>query len=307
MITSRTRSLISLAGLAALLLPACGDDGDGAAGTPDTTDAAGDATLPPVDTTDAGTTPPPETTNVPSGIEHPTGADDVVVRIGYYGGFVPAEYAFRNLPVLLLSGDGRLLRGVVVPDIYPGPLVAGAIQRSVTEAGIQDLLALADEHGLLADHTYDRPMNIADAPDAVVEITAGGDTFFHSAYALGIGDETDDARTALAAFVDAATGGGVNDWGYADNPELGPDVPFVPETYLIRSMPAPAASGDIAPTLVDWPTNTSVRLADASDCAAVPAIEVDALFEHATQLTYFVEDGTTYQLSVKPQLPGDAC
>ena len=67
----------------------------------------------------------------------------------------------------------------------------------VTEAGIQELLALADEHGLLADVEYTDPTNIADAPDTVVEISANGTTYRHVAYALGIGDETDPARASV--------------------------------------------------------------------------------------------------------------
>jgi hypothetical protein len=252
---------------------------------------------------------PPADSVAPGGsIEHPTGADDAVVRIAYEGGFVPVEYVFRNLPVLLVTGDGRVLQPGPVPEIYPGPLVSPVLQRSVTEAGIQDLLALAEQHGLLADVEYTNPTNIADAPDTVVEIAADGDTYVHRAYALGLaGDEQDPARAELAAFVSAATGGAITDWLYADNPELGTEVPFVPETYLIQASTAPEQGGDIAPTLVDWPAEASVRLADAADCAAVPASEVGAVFESATQLTYFVDGGVIYQLWVRPQLPGDGC
>jgi hypothetical protein len=50
-----------------------------------------------------------------------------------------------------------------VVAIYPGPLLPNLLQRSITETGIQRLLDLADEHGLLGDVTYARPDNIADA------------------------------------------------------------------------------------------------------------------------------------------------
>ncbi len=284
-------------------LAACGDDtaSDDGAGSSDGTLPV--ETVPPVDTQ-----PPVTTTPAPAGIEHPTGADDVVVRIAYEGGFVPVEYVFRNLPVLLLSGDGRLFQQGAVPEIYPGPLVSPVIERSVTEDGIQDLLTLADEHGLLADVEYTSPTNIADASDTVVEISANGRTYVHRAYALGlIEDEQDPARADLAAFVSAATGGRVTDWLYVDNPELGTEHPFAPDTYLVRALPTTETGGEIAPTLIDWPADSSIRLADASDCAAIPAAEVEPLFDGATQLTYFVDAGVTYQLSVKPQLPGDAC
>jgi hypothetical protein len=173
----------------------------------------------------------------------------------------------------------------------------------VTEAGIQELLALADELGLLAAIEYSNPTNIADAPDTVVEISANGETYVHRAYALGLDAETDPARAALAEFVTQATG----DWLYADNPELGPEAPYATDTFLIRASEVGDYTGDIEPTVVDWPAEAPVRLADAGECAAVPATAVGDLFADATQLTFFAEDGITYQLTVKPLLPGDGC
>jgi hypothetical protein len=175
--------------------------------------------------------------------------------------------------------------------------------RAVTETGIQDLLALADRHGLLADIEYTNPTNVADAPDTVVEISANGRTFTHRAYALGIDTETDPARAALADFVTQATG----DWLHGDNPELGTEQPYTSDTFLIRASEVGDYTGDIEPTVVDWPADTSVRLTDASECAAIPAAEVGDLFANANQLTYFAENGITYQVAVKPLLPGDGC
>ena len=45
----------------------------------------------------------------------------------------------------------------------------------------------------------------------------------------------------------------------------------------------------------------------AATAVAVPAADVAALFADATQLTFFVDEGVTYQLAVKPQLPGSSC
>ena len=289
----KTPRYLAYAAIAAVVLAACGDDspsGDAPSDSPPTD------TVAPVDTT------APPTTGA-GGIDHPTGADDVVVRIAYEGGFVPVEVAFLDLPTLLVTGDGQAIVQGPVAEIYPGPLLPNMQARPVTEAGIQDLLALAADHGLLADVEYTNPTNIADAPDTVVEIAANGETYVHRAYALGIADETDPARATLADFVAQATG----DWLYGDNPELGPEAPYVTDTFLIRASEVGDYTGDIEPTVVDWPAETSVRLADASECAAVPAAEVGDLFADATQLTFFAEDGITYQLTVKPLLPGDGC
>ena len=282
--------------LAALPLAACGDDSSSS------DDPDGSM---PVDTVAPVDTAPPTTASptVPSGLAHPTGADDIVVRIAYTGGLVPAEVAFLDLPTLLVTGDGHAIVQGAVPEIYPGPLLPNMQTRPVTEAGIEQLLALAADVGLLADVDYTNPTNIADAPDTVVEISANGDTFVHRAYALGLDAETDPARRALADFVAQATG----DWLYGDNPELGPEQPYTSDTFLIHVSQLGDYTGDIKPTVVDWPAGASVRLADAGECAAVPASEVGHLFENADQLTFFAEDAITYRVTPKPLIVGDAC
>ena len=290
--------LIAVPALAALLLVACGDDSSNGSAP---TDSLPVDTVAPIDTTVPPTKAPPTTAQ--SGFAHPTGADDVVVRIAYEGGFIPVEMAFLNLPTLLVSGDGHVYVQGPVPEIYPGPLLPNIQISPVTEAGVQDLLGLADEHGLLADVEYTDPTNIADAPNTVVEIAANGETFRHSAYALGLDEETDPARRALADFVAAATG----DWMYGPNPEVGPQEQFQGEHFLIRASEVGDYTGEIEPTVVEWPADASVRLADAAECATIPTSEVGELFAGANQLTFFAEDGITYQLTVKPQLPGDAC
>ena len=133
--------------------------------TPATEPTTGE-TLPPVDTRPTRRhRHHPRPTPGADGIEHPTGADDVVVRIGYEGGFVPVEYVFSNLPTLLVTGDGRVI-------------VAGPADRDLSRSAAAEraaahdqrsrhpgAAALAEEHGLLPDVEYYEPdTNIADAP-----------------------------------------------------------------------------------------------------------------------------------------------
>ena len=168
------------------------------------------------------------------------------------------------------------------------------------------MLRLAEEHDLFRDVTYEGTTNIADAPDIVVTIAANGATYEHRAYALGMsgdgGNETDEARASLASFFEQATD--IVTAAGADT--LGPEEPFESTSYLIRATVADESTVDmdLAPTLVDWPTDAPVRLADASECATLPVESFAELFASATQLTWFVDDGVTYQLVVKPQLPG---
>ena len=292
-----TLTPLAIAAVIALGLAACGDDSD----SPSATELTTGETLPPVDT------PPVDTDTVDTGgdgIQHPTGADEIVLRIGYEGGFVPVEYVFLDLPTLLVTGDGRVIVQGPQIAIYPGPLLPNLQERTISEDGIQALLRLARDHDLVRDVTYEDDPLIADAPYTVVTISADGATYEHEAYALGIGGdaETDEARAQLASFVAAATDI-VNAAG-ADT--LGPEVPYETTSYLIRATVADEATApdDIAPEIVDWPADAPVRLADARECATVPAESFTDLFASATQLTWFADAGVTYQLTVKPQLPG---
>jgi hypothetical protein len=275
----------------AAVIAACGDDATVPAAQP------GDSI--PAPTT---TAPPPTTTEAPDdAIEHPTGADEVVVEIAVEGGFMPVEAVFTQLPVLLVTGDGsQYVQGPQI-EIYPGPLLPNVQVSDIGEHGIQSLLELAAEHGLFTEREYEAPEFVADAPDTVVTVRANGETYVHRAYALGIGgldgsEETGD-RAELLAFVEAATAGLIEG-----------ERAFEPDTYLVRATPVDDLSVyEVEPTVTEWPADVSVALADADRCAPVPAGEVGSLFADANQLTFFVDGDVTYQVSVKPQLPGGGC
>lgn len=280
----------------AALLAACGDPSTEPAG-------AGPSTDPSLD---------------PSGgteIQHPTDAGSAVIRITYEGGFVPQGHAFVNTPTLIVSGDGRVFVPGAVAEIYPGPLLAPIGVRSITEAGVQRLLALADRAGLLAsppDYSSAADTTIADAPNTVVTISANGSTYVHRAYALGIatGDQTGTAgestseRQALLGFVQMAS-----DLPAAAGAEtLGEETmlahgEFRLQSYVITD--ADIASIEPAPMVVDWPDSVGVDLASANECARVSADAARTLFADANQNTFFRDDDATYRLAVAGVLPGD--
>jgi hypothetical protein len=53
-------------------------------------------------------------------ISHPTGAEDLVLRVETSGGFVPMEYNVTRLPSWSLYGDGRIVTEDQI-EIYPQP------------------------------------------------------------------------------------------------------------------------------------------------------------------------------------------
>lgn len=241
-------------------------------------------------------------------IRHASGRDDVVVRIGFEGGFTAPGYQFIRIPTLLISGDGRVITAGAQTEQYPGPLLPPLLERSITETGMQKVLEVADKANLLQPPPdYTAPLTVADAPDTVVIVSANGQTYKHSAYALGMNTpETTVARTRLAAFV-AEMGNLATVAGAAS---LGVDRPYVADSYRIQARqlnPADLAGYEPAPQFVEWPPDAGVSLASASTCALVAAAKVDAVLKAATHTTLFTENGTTYQVAAIATLPGDEC
>ncbi|HRA85534.1 MAG: hypothetical protein IPP16_16135 [Acidimicrobiaceae bacterium] len=235
--------------------------------------------------------------------------DEVVLRIGYEGGFVPAGTSFLNLPTVLVTGDGRVFTPGAVPAVYPGPLLQPMFERSITEQGIATLIEMADAAGLLGvapDYSLPAENMIADAPDTVVAITVNGTTSVHRAYALGIdspdGGPSTPARDNLLRFVtqvtDVATAVGSGN--------VGSEAAFAPDGYRFQAMVVdPTQWADPAPTIVEWPADAGAVLADSTQCAVLAGAVGDSLFVTATQLTFFQEAELVYQLSVAGVLPGD--
>jgi len=94
----------------------------------------------------SGPTAQPTPTAV-AGIEHPTGAKDIVLRVEQSGGFVTLEFLATSAPSFTLYGDGTVVfrDGQATP-----PDTVGSVMRSVAfqtikldDEGIQARLAYA--------------------------------------------------------------------------------------------------------------------------------------------------------------------
>lgn len=291
---------------------------------PDTTSSTESAdttaTTEPADTTattatadTTATTEPADTTPetiVAGGIEHPTGAADVILRYGYVGGFVRPGDAFVDVPNALISGDGRLIQPGVTTMQFPGPLLPALQVRTITEEAIQTILAAADAANLLAPPPdYSAETNVTDAADTRLELNAKGGSFVHQAPALGY---QDPAETKVRVVLHGFTIGLDDIETLVGKANLGDPEPLVAETYRFQARPLTAEelagyTADPKPTQVPWPTDLGVTLAGALDCAEIDAAKAGTLFSDANQLTFFVEDDTTYMVAAVAVLPGDTC
>jgi hypothetical protein len=291
--TVKKRLVPTLVLVAALAvgLAACGDDA-AEEGAPDPS-----VSLPGVPSTDGG-------------VEHPTGSDAVIVSYSELGGFTTPEVTFQQTPSVLISGDGLVYTPGAQIAVFPGPLLPTLQVQTITEAAIQTVLAAAEENGLFGDVDYEAPTNVADATTSTVVISANGETWTHEAYALTLGADigaSTPERRALLDFIMQLTD--LMTLVGAEN--LGETSMFEPTEYAIEAIPIDdlsAYGGDgIEPTVIEWPTDVSVRLADASSCVTLPAAEIGELLAAANQLTFFTDADVTYQVVARPVPPGSTC
>ena len=259
-------------------------------------------------------------------IAHPTGHDEVVLRVEVGGGLLPATAFLTAIPSFSLYGDGRVVVQGPVPAIFPGPALPNLRLTRLSEEGVQAILRAARDAGLLDRDARYVNMRVADAPTTTLTVSAGDRTTVVEAYALGIAEEgapaaEREARRELARFVEA-----LNDlpaWLPADA-ILEADVPFPVERLQVivqpvdPTRPAPAGpDADLVPDPVTWPLATP--LADFGDpvtwpglvaarCAVVEGTDAERLvaaLEEANALTPWESEGTVYDLYPRPLLPDE--
>jgi hypothetical protein len=120
------------------------------------------------------------------GIAHP-GGDELVLSVGYEGGFIPVEMAVAQVPSFVLLGDGRVITQGATTLEFPGPLLPLLQARQLTEDGVQQVLDGVIETGLFdTDLDLRGAANmIADASDTVFTLHAGDRQVTVTVYGLG--------------------------------------------------------------------------------------------------------------------------
>ena len=280
----------------AVLAAACGGVGDGGSGSTGSTGATG------------GT-----------GIDHPIGADEVVLRVAYEGGFVPPEYTLGSMPFWSLFGDGTLIVPGPQIEIYPGPALPNLLATPIAQDGVQAILGAARDAGLMnGDATYGNDC-IADAPTTVFTTNASGQTSVVSAYALDVGAPTGscggkgdaDERRALAEF--HAKLGDLGSW--LPEGSLGTERPYRPSRMRVYVLTY-EADPELPQDPVEWPldvplagfgepvANTTIDLR----CGVVSGSGFKTLFaaaKGANGLTPWTSGGTEFHLILRPLLPDE--
>ncbi len=245
-------------------------------------------------------------------------ADLTALRLFTTGGFTTALVAFRTVPELTLTADGRLLTPDPVPEIYPGPLLLHLTARDVDAAGRAALAETVLTSGLVTTPPPDfGTPGIADAGATTLRVSLDGRETELTADALtevvggtGLTDEQRRDRETFRALVDRLR----DVEGTIGAEHLGAPVPYAPEGVWLRAIRAPdvrVAEGP-APVVVPWPVPgvdlaalTAPTLVEGATAEAV----LDAL-EDRTELTRFrapadAPGAPAYEVLVRPALPGD--
>jgi hypothetical protein len=261
-------------------------------------------------------------------IEHPTGADELVLRVEVTGGFVPPQVTLSELPQFSLYGDGRVITTGPVIEIYPAPALPNLRQVRLTEAGIQEVLAAAQAAGLLdGDKQYSNNL-VADAPTTVFTVNANGKTTIVSAYALNFDDDpnwTAEERAAIAKLREfAAQTFDVTSWVDPANVASGDEPYPIDRLQVVASPidPSLATPDPNDPTAnqppMDWPLSTPISEATPNTdllgpdpgytCGVIEGADAATLVAAAQQanvLTPWISEGTNYILWLRPLLPNE--
>jgi hypothetical protein len=262
---------------------------------------------------------PPAGSGDGGGIDHSMASDHVLVRVAWEGGFVPVEYTYTNLPLFTLFGDGTLVVPGAQIEIYPPPALPAISERTVDEAGIQEILREAiDATADLPDDLDDMGMvMIADAPTTVITISADEVDRTVRVYALGEMTERPEgmpedvfrARQDLQELVTKLTG--LDQW--LPEGSLGPESAYASGAARLI-LPDRGPVDDLPQEPIAWPlTQPLAAFGEPTGvggyrCGVVEGNEwttLEAEATHANQLTPWVDGDVSSTILFRPLLPDE--
>ena len=250
------------------------------------------------------------------GVDHKTGATDILLRYEEGGGFVNPAFLASQTPHFTLYRDGTVIFRNPALEL---PAAQGSVgtfnpmrTTKLTEDQIQELLVMAlGEGGLgVARPTYENAQ-VADASTAVFTINAGGVEKTVSVYALGMDVQGSADAPARAAFQKLAQRLADFDQGGVFETAV-----YEPEAYRAVLMEAPGVQ---APDVRAWPW-PDLEVTDFKPDADPNGLQ----FPHRTMTPSEIEklnvkdfqggfqglvltgsDSKLYTLSLRPLLPDD--
>jgi hypothetical protein len=235
-----------------------------------------------------------------------TNPTEAVLKIdGWAGPPSPSELEF--MPTLVVYGDGR-----VVDPGYSESLVPELYQYHVSPDEIQQILAAADEAGLLGPDAYygASGIHVYDVAYTTFITTVGGRVHEIGAYALGYGDTDDESLTAARAKLEKFSG----EMSSLDV-FLGRKISWEPyEPTAIRVFPSSFPTGLTADKVIAWPLDvdpsTGGEPTSYADYRCIvlsgsDLAEFVAAAKTATWKTAWSEGEGSYQVLARPLFPDE--
>jgi hypothetical protein len=234
-----------------------------------------------------------------------------IVRIEQQGGFLPQWETLRWYPTVVLYDDGRVIVQGPQIEIYPGPSLPNLQVTHITQAGIDQVLAWAEEAGL---HGPDRQLGepMMDVGNTVFTVVSPDGTHQTSVTDTSTsGAEVGAVVQFQNVMLDLRT--------YLPNDVVGEDEPYAFDRLRLISFAADPTTID--PQLsrtVEWPLAQPISALGGSlsepanyRCALIEGEDVQALmplFQNANELTVWQSEDTLYQFYLHPLLPDEeAC
>ena len=246
-----------------------------------------------------------------TGVSHPTGATDVVLRMDTAGGFTPLTYGLTQAPEFTLYGDGTV---VFRPSANPeGDGFPPFVQATMNDAQMDALLAYALGPGGLRDarDSYQH-RQITDQPTTVFSIDANGVDKSVAVYALGMTQPEGEDAAAYQGFQELgvllANFGEQVAQGHAQDPR-----PYQPAEY--RAFLSPPRDPSVTAVPWPWPELTIddfQRYGDHEDVLVAGLTPAQAAQVTTTpsggvpSIPILTPDGTPVTLSVRPLLPDES-
>jgi hypothetical protein len=238
----------------------------------------------------------------------------VILRIDVGGGFLAPQAQLRQVPMFALYADGRLIVPGPQIEIYPGPALPNLQVRTVSQEGIQAILAAAQAAGLLGPNRRYDAIRVADAPTTIFTLVAAGARHIVSVQALGIepaqgaSPET-EARRKLSDLQSKLTD--LQSWLPAGS--LGPEEPFVTDelrVYVFRYQPPQ----DLMQKTIHWPLGSFQGFKPLPDngeirCGTLSGRDLKSVLtaaRQANELTPWGADGERWALVFRPLLPDES-
>jgi hypothetical protein len=252
-------------------------------------------------------------------IPHPTGPKDVIVRIEQQGGFRMPTAVMSQRPAFTLYGDGCYIIDGPMLMIYPPMALPNLQQGCLTEEGVQHILRMALDAGLLDEGAITDNLPDADMVTTVVTVNANGKTVETRAYALGSEDMFDltveqiAARERMSEFVAFAPGVGHSlPASMIARGEQVYDFERLQVFVLPAEMAADPSEG-MQPQVVAWPLPADLANFGAefdrmpgTSCAVVEGADLATLLpvlQSTNVETRWSSNGAEYVLIVMPLLP----